>query len=997
MTDLKTMKRSLLAAWAVAISVNNAWGQVGDQPEVSAAELVAIPSSDVSSALAAMEVAEGFEVEAVAAEPLVMDPVAMAFDEAGRLYVVEMRDYSERRPESLGRIRRLEDRDGDGVMDHSEVFVDGLPWPTAVICYMGGIFVGATPDILYFKDEDGDGKADLRETVFTGFASAYTPFSPDKLNVQALLNSFRWGLDNRIHGSASASGGMVKSLRRPEDPEVNLRGRDFSFDPETGELRPETGGAQHGMSFDDFGRKYVSSNSDHIQQVVVPYRYLGMNPHLPSWSSRVSIAADGPAAPVYRLSPDEAWRVIRTKWRVAGQVRGPVEGGGRPSGYFTGATGVTIYRGDQWPLEHRGNALIADVGSNLVHRKVVDATGIISVARRYESDAESELIASRQNWFRPVQFANAPDGTMWVADMSREIIEHPWSLPENIKQYLDLNHGNTTGRIFRIRAKGREVITARNLADLSSLQLVETLGHANGWHRDTASRLLVERNDSSVRSALKSVVEQAPEAVARIHALYILRSLGWLDESDVRSGLVDSEAVVRIHGLRLAETLPHSKVARLRSEISALLEDEDPNVVFQLALSLGNLRYADRVGDLTRLMLRDDLEQTVRLAVLNSAGTAMLPFWNRVLGQLEEWTSPTRIERLLAICEAVGPALTQAQRFNVLARLAKERGLNSGILIRAALRAFPGKIQVSASGLPEVIRELETYAGTVIRDESRPVNDIVESFDLLRRVESDSFFELVKIAVKRDRSSTLVGHCLRLCRGLEIEGLGDWMNSLVARLLPEARRDLLNLAFEQTNGARMVVNWLENGSISLWELTERQRDDLLRDSNSSIRLRAETVLKNQGDSSRDLLEKFVPALLMESDLKEGRRLFFERCALCHQLGEAGVAVGPAVTSMRGLRKRGILEAILSPSREVAPQYLAVTVATDSEVATGVISAETDQSIVVRQAGGIEQRISKADVTSVRSEGMSLMPTGLLGDLTSEQVASLLEFIMYGEN
>src|ERR1044071_4692749 len=239
----------LTAAGAFFVSC---WAAAGE-PEVTEKELPRVAPTEPGQAPSAFQVKRGFHLELVAAEPLVVDPIAMAFDEQGRLYVVEMRDYSERRPERLGRIRRLEDTDGDGRFDKSTVYVDGLAWPTAVFCYDGGVFVGATPDILFCKDTTGDGVADVREVVFSGVASDYAPYETNRLNVQALLNSFNWGLANRIHGSASMSGGKARRVNMPfvrkwlggqppglgwkqgaasaaparEEP-VDLRGRDFS-------------------------------------------------------------------------------------------------------------------------------------------------------------------------------------------------------------------------------------------------------------------------------------------------------------------------------------------------------------------------------------------------------------------------------------------------------------------------------------------------------------------------------------------------------------------------------------------------------------------------------------------------------------------------------------------------------------------------------------------------------------------------------------------------
>ncbi|HYV29191.1 MAG TPA: PVC-type heme-binding CxxCH protein, partial [Candidatus Eisenbacteria bacterium] len=538
------------------------------EPTVDPKDLPRIPPTAPDKALSTFRIKSGFRLELVAAEPLVVDPIAMSFDENGRLFVVEMRDYSERRDERLGRIRLLEDTDGDGRFDKSTVYLDHLPWPTAVICYNGGIFVGATPDILYCKDTNGDGVADVKEVVFTGFASDYAPYQTNRLNVQAMLNSFNWGLDNRIHGATSMSGGKVVSAKHPEAPALELRGRDFSFDPRDLTLRAESGGGQHGLSFDNRGRKFVCSNSSHIQMLMYEERYAARNPYFPLPSALVGIAVDGPAAEVYRLSPDEPWRVIRTQWRVSGLVPGPVEGGGRPSGYFTGATGVTIYRGNAFPEEFLGDAFVADCGSNLVHRKKLRPANPVPLpsltpgerdrvrghgswkegmpasvelkAERPADEQKVEFLASTDNWFRPVQFANAPDGCLYVLDMYREIIEHPWSLPPGIKKHLDLNAGNDRGRIYRIVPEKFRRRPAVRLGDASPAELVKTLEHPNGWHRDTAARLLYERQDKSVVPQLRKLSEDSRSEFGRFHAFYALAGLGELNGTDVNHGLIDS-------------------------------------------------------------------------------------------------------------------------------------------------------------------------------------------------------------------------------------------------------------------------------------------------------------------------------------------------------------------------------------------------------------------------------------------------------------------------
>ena len=268
---------------------------------------------------------------------------------------------------------------------------------------------------------------------------------------------------------------------------------------------------------------------------------------------RVSIAADGPAAQVYRISPDEPWRVIRTGWRVNGVVAGPVEGGGRPSGYFTAATGITIYRGNAWPPEFLGDAFIGDVAGNLVHRKKIQSRGVELIAERPSDETKVEFLASRDNWFRPVQIANAPDGTLYVADMYREVIEHPWSIVPSIKKHLDFNSGNDRGRIYRIVPEGFKQPKLPQLGKASTVELVATLAHSNGWHRDTAARLLYERQDKAAVPALKKMVEKSNFPPARLHALYALDGLGALTDKILLTALADTDPTVRMHSVKLGE------------------------------------------------------------------------------------------------------------------------------------------------------------------------------------------------------------------------------------------------------------------------------------------------------------------------------------------------------------------------------------------------------------------------------------------------------------
>src|SRR5258706_1686492 len=224
------------------------------------AELPRIKPTEAKDAFKTFTVAKGFKLDLVAAEPLVTDPIAVAIDENLRMYVVEMNGYSENRDDKLSRIRLLDDKDGDGKYETSKVFVDKLNWHTAIACWDGGLLVADAQDILWFKDTNGDGVPDEKKVLFTGFGIS---------NVQGLINSFNWGLDNRYYCSTSSTGAEVT---KPDDSRFKplpLRGRDFALDCRSMTMEPTTGGAQHGLSFDDWGNRFICSNSDHIIQVMI--------------------------------------------------------------------------------------------------------------------------------------------------------------------------------------------------------------------------------------------------------------------------------------------------------------------------------------------------------------------------------------------------------------------------------------------------------------------------------------------------------------------------------------------------------------------------------------------------------------------------------------------------------------------------------------------------------------------------------------------------------
>lgn len=970
-----------------------------DEPIADAWQLPRLKPTEIEHVMDTFEVRDGFELELAAAEPLVMDPVAMDFDAFGRAYVVEMIGYSERRPERLGRVRFLVDEDQDGAFEHSHVFAHDLPWPTAVVCYDGGVFVGATPDIFYLKDTDGDGVADVRRRVFTGFAADSAPYRVDQLNMQAMMNSFHWGSDNRIHGATGMVGGRVYSPLVPGQQPINLRGRDFSFDPRLLDIRPESGGAQNGMSFDANGEKFVCSNSDHLQHVVYDDVYSGINPLAPTRGARVSIAEDGPAAPVFRISPDEPWRVIRTKWRVAGAVGGPVEGGGTPSGYFTGATGATIFTGDAWGDAFFGNAFTADCGSNLVHRKQLFRNGYSWTARRPVSERGTEFVRSSDNWFRPVQFANGPDGNLYILDMYREVIEHPWSLPAGIKQFLDLNSGNDRGRIYRLKKEGIQPSRRPLPGNQETPFLIPMLGHVNTWHRITATRLLYERQDTSVVPLLRDLIKHSDRPDARMDAYQVLDGLGKLGADDILDGLKDKSEKVRLAMLRRVgrmNQLPVSKEAWLGIMPDLVLDWETR---FQAILALARHPVAPKAQASLlwqAMALETEDKRWLQFAVLQAMGNCQSEFLNKLISMRDTGNSVfhdgTAFYRMLGASgdkARISLGFTWLQTKSVeLSEVAFLKSLGEGLK-----QSGHSWGTVLNEGLSQKARDKYqdwlSHSGLTNNKLAQQVIALMGQF--LSAETKQQWWEWLEQEAWLPLHADLLAGLKSSLENQDLERFWSAWPNWSAQSRQVATTHLLS----RNDWVMRFLREAEDNPYLLGDLTFAQRRGLLGHRTESIRSLAEQLLgANESATDESLTATFQPALLLEADLENGHRLFMERCATCHRGNGEGFAVGPDLVSVKTSGKHRILDSILFPNREAQPQFMSYLVSTmDGEEREGLVSQETASSISLRQSGGSNVTIARDKVRSFSGTGRSMMPEGLSAGLDVQDMADLLEFIV----
>lgn len=991
--------RSLLSflfvvVWLVSGMTESASAQNDDDsPDKDySAELPRIAPKTPAEALATFQVAKGFRIEQVAAEPLLTDPVAISFDENGQLYVVEMRGYSEDDSQNLSAIRLLRDTNGDGKFDDSRQFATGLSWPTAIFCYDGGVFVADAPNIYYFKDTNQDGQADEKKLVFSGFG---------KSNVQGLINSFQWGLDNRIHGATSSSGAEVYSEPRREGATpLALRGRDFAFDPRTLEMVAVSGGAQHGMSFNQWGEKFVCSNSDHIQHVVFEDRYVARNPYFAAPSPRKSIAVDGPQAEVYRTSPVEPWRIVRTRLRMKKVVPGVVEGGGRAAGYFTGATGATIYRGNAWPSEFVGWTVVGDVGSNLAHRKRLEPDGVTYKA--YRVDEQSELLSSSDIWFRPCQFANAPDGSLYVLDMYREVIEHPASLPPPIKKHLDLTSGRDRGRLYRLVPDAFQQPALPKLGSASTADLVAQLANPNGWHRDAAARLLYTRQDHAATPLLVKQAHECSLAEGRIASLWTLDGLKGLDADTVQRALADPHPRVREHAVRLSEKLLLDSTA-VKDKVVALANDPELRVRYQVAFTLGELPPSpQRTGALAVIARRDGDDPYVRTAIMSSvfegagallaelvgdetfrksaAGSAWIGLLAGQIGKQQRADDVATLMTLLTTTAQGDPALVR----NLVKALAPKAGSPLDKQVAAATQGQAGEFmrQMLADAAKQALTTDVAIAKRVDAIQSLRLGSFADRREL--------FATLVQPTQPPEVQAAALQTLTTFSDPAVSELLLDGWNQLTPRLRTMAADSLasreawLLKLLVATREGKVAVGDLDPSRLKLWS----------SHSNAEVRgIAAEIAKKNQVGDRAQVLADYRPTLAMAGDVGRGKQVFTKICAACHQFGGIGHAIGPNLATMRNRGLDAVLSNVIAPNQEVNPQFINyIVVTTDGRQLTGMIVAETATSVTLKRAENQTDTVLRIDIEEMKSTGASLMPEGLEKQIDKQAMADLLEYL-----
>jgi putative membrane-bound dehydrogenase-like protein len=939
------------------------------------------PPKSPEQALASFRLPPGFKIELLASEPLITDPAAFDWGPDGKLWVVEMRDYpigmdGEGKPG--GEVRILEDTDSDGRYDKVTVFLEGLRFPNGILPWGKGVLVSAAPDIFYAEDTDGDGKADVRKLLFTGFREG---------NQQHRINGFDYGLDNWIYAANGGSGGIVRSVANNQ--ELDLRGHDLRFRPDDGSMELQPGATQFGRHRDDWGNWFGNDNSRWLWHYHLPEHYLARNRYLAVGSTSRMLANYPNANRLYAISQPQQ----RFNW---------------PKAIFevTSACSATPYRDELFGPEFDSSIFICEPANNVIHREVLQADGVSFVSHRAASETNSEFLTSNDNWSRPVMLKTGPDGALYFADMYRLIIEHPEYFPDELKHRPDLRAGEDKGRIYRIYPADAKLRKIPRLDRFSVSDLVAALDSPNGWQRDTVQRLLVELQDKAAVKGLEGLLEGNKNSKVRLQALCTLDGLYAIRPQLLVKALGDSHYLVRREAVRLCESR-FGQSRDLDARVLELADDPDLRVRYQLAFSLGEWSDQRAGTTLGRIAFRDWSEQAMQTAVLSSA-TRHLPWLlTAALAGPREQLPPDLVEHLVGLATDMSDdsVLTKAldqivvpigQRYSAWQCAGLAGLLDALDRQNMALSTFQDR---AGTGLQKVLSSLEPLfaqgrqvAGDASASETerlmairlldRGANQQEQDVTLLGELlgpQSPGTIQKAALAELRRGTGTNVAQAL----------LKSWRTSGLTQ-----RQEILNALFSRSEWTQALLSSLEGGSLSPSEMGPLQEQKLLNHSVPAIRESASRLFSTIDADRQKIVAAYKDVEELTGDRARGHKLFVQNCAICHRLHGEGQNIGPDLGTVADKPVPEIVVAILDPNQAVDPSYTAYTAVTkDDRELSGVLVTETPNSISLRMAAGAEETIFRSNLKELTSSGRSLMPEGFEAGLKPQDLADLIACIL----
>ncbi|MCC7336061.1 MAG: c-type cytochrome [Pirellulaceae bacterium] len=1009
----------------------------GDQP----AGLRQTPLAPADS-LQLIELLDGNQARLLAHEPQVVDPVEVAFDDAGRMWVIEMRDYPFATGEQpRGQIVVLSDNDGDGEYESSQVFADHLDMPTGLALWKEGVVATVAGQLIYLTDSDGDGRAEHTQIWLEGFS---------KDNEQLRANHPRLGPDGWWYIACGLRGGAVQlgPELRGEDPAapLDIGSRDVRFHLANKTIELVTGPAQFGLTFDGLGQRIFCSNRNPATQVMFEQADLVGNPLAGLAPSVVDVVPAGESSRVYPLV--NAW--------VTSHLH---------SGQFTAACGVFARGVD----DGRTDIFTCEPTGSLVHRQRSKRSGARLVPDAEQQVPEGrEWLASRDAWFRPVNVTVAPDGSMVIVDMHRAVIEHPAWVPEELKQRPDERWGDQAGRIVSIGPQVQLSDVWRELRDRplrtrEDAELVELIGSDNPWLRQTSRRLLLQRaatgdespagaavvSNSNIDALQQMVADTGltPDARCAALRLTVLLAVSSASETTLATDAAATDAAdanrspiamapllaadlsqtgqseLAMVALRLSRQYPHTLSVHPDELLKLASGSAEAGVRFEAWLCLGSQVGSDswqatpadldevaqawaQDGDPYLLMaaasgLRDQPEQLLhswlstlaQSPVITEAAVAQVPQIARgLMAATLRKTESSQGSGSADAAESLKPLVEQ------IAQLLSESGLAKSLSTKgvAPLAALECLQPIVKQPKLRSLVELSTWKqlAKLVENDSLPLHLRVAAIALLAdSPQSDTPQRLAQM-VAQATDPELTGPLLQAWCAVGGDAPNSVLLDRLASASPQLQRVLLPLIAASGKRLEGLAQQLDSGQLTPGQFGVAELTKLVDRASGETKAKLQQQLSRISNSNRaQVVEQYKSCLELEPDVPRGAELFRKHCASCHRVGDIGVDVGPNISDSRTKKPLELLTAILDPNLAIDNNFFRFIVLTeDGRVIEGIIAEETADALIIRGQDDRRELIRREDIATMKATGVSLMPEGLEAQIDPQAMADLIGFI-----
>ncbi|MEY2429872.1 MAG: hypothetical protein QOJ40_2757, partial [Verrucomicrobiota bacterium] len=676
----------------------------------------------------------------------------------------------------------------------------------------------------------------------------------------------------------------------------------------------------------------------------------------------------------------------------------------------TSGCGIGVYRDDLLGDEFYGDAFLCEPVHNLMHRMVLKPNGVTFSAVRAGDEQKSEFLASRDNWFRPVQMRTGPDGAIWVVDMYRFVIEHPrWIPPERLAK-LDPRAGDDMGRIYRIYPQGEKLRPIRDLTKLSSSKLAALLDTPNGMERDRIHQELVfgrsKAGDLKTVKILEGLSRNSKVSAVRLQASCILDGLGAIKVESIQHALSDEHPAVRANAIRLSERFANRPF--LRDALFRLVDDPELRVRYQLALTLGEWddpRAGEVLGKLAASNLDDEW---MRAAILSSATRQPAEILKSVFAA--DSSKPQRSEMIGQLIATAAGQSSMASLGKVIAMIAPADDNRLEIWQLSALNSLLNTLDRQNLTLTALAQRAITdgrdslnrlnllfdWAVTLAEDAKAKDSNREVAIRLLGRRSEHETADLALLGRLLDpavpaRLQSAALDTLKHNRSPEVATL---LLSAWNRLPPSLRQGGVEVLLSREEWTKPLMAAVESGVVGRNELSLANRQMLLKSSNKQIVQAAERIWKSNPSGNRaEVIAKYRSALSLPGDAYQGRTIWANNCVICHYFRGEGNNVGPNLGALTDKTPADFLTAILDPNAAVEPRFVAYNIEThDGRSLTGVVNAETATTLTLVQAGGTQEKILRSDLAEIRASGLSLMPEGLEQNMTPQDLANLIAYL-----